>query len=242
MSRLQPLLFWSIDYAILLFTTLFYRVRYLRKDRVPKQGAVIIVANHQSHLDPPLIGGGILHRQTHYLARVTLFSGFFGKVIRAVNAIPITPGESDMPAIREALTRLGDGKAVVIFAEGARTPDGALKPFKRGTWLLIKKGGCVVVPAAIEGCFDAWPRGQKLPSLLGKRVACAFGEPIESRELIELGADGAICALEERVETLRLELRTMLRSASAGRYPAPGPGDDRAAWLNTPHPQPEPDA
>lgn len=231
MSRLQPLLFWSIDYAILLYTTLFYRVRYLNKERVPRHGAVIIVSNHQSHIDPPLIGGGILHRQTHYLARVTLFSGFFGKLIRAINAIPITPGESDMPAIREALTRLADGKPVVVFAEGTRTPDGELKPFKRGTWLLIKKGGCAVLPTAIEGCFDTWPKGQKLPSLFGTRVACAFGEPIDADELIALGADGAIRELENRVETLRLGLRTMLRSSTAGRYPAPGVGDERAAWL-----------
>jgi len=85
-----------------------------------------------------------------------------------------------------------------------------------------------VQPAAVEGCFDAWPRSRKFPRLFGQRVAVAYGTPIPFAELRALGPDAGLGRLAIEVDALRLDLRSRLRQATHGRLPAPGPGD--AAW------------
>lgn len=209
------------------------------RSRVPMSGACILVCNHQSHLDPPAVGSLAMGRGVHFLARGTLFSSpAFGWLIRQLNSIPLRRGEADLVAIKEALKRLEYGAAMVVFAEGTRSEDGALKPFERGTLLLLRKSRCPIVPVAVEGFHDIWPKGQKRPRLFGGVSAGMVGEPIPHDELLKDGPDEALRRLAREIDAMRLELRAKLRERSKGKLPAPGPGDhaaDPSGWY-----QPEP--
>ncbi len=206
-----------------------YRAHGLGSGRVPATGPVLLVANHESYLDPPLIGVCIRQRELDYIARAGLFENWFmALAMRPLNCIPISEDGNDPRAIREILRRLGEGRAVLIFPEGSRSHDGAMGEFKRGAALLVKRARCPVVPVAVDGCFDAWPRSAERPRIGGQRIACAFGRAIDSETLMERGAEGAMHELEQRVRALRRAVRWRLRRQSQGRLPAHGPGDTDA--------------
>jgi len=220
---------WSLLWVVL---TLFYRLRVVGGERVPRTGPLLVVANHQSFLDPPLVGMGIPGRHLNFIARGGLFSSrLFGGLIRALNAVPIKESGSDTAAIRTALEQLAAGRAVLIFPEGSRTPDGAVHEFKRGAWVLLSRAKCTVVPAAVEGAFDAWPRSGlgKRARLLGARVAVEFGRPLSHAELAALGPERGLALLRDTIDAMRRDLRHEMRRATGGAYPAAGAGDAPAA-------------
>ncbi|MEK6702687.1 MAG: lysophospholipid acyltransferase family protein [Planctomycetota bacterium] len=211
-----------------------FGARSFHRERVPATGALLIASNHQSFLDPPLVGSFINNRQLAFVARVGLFrSRLFGWFIGSLNALPIREdGGSDTAAIKAVLTLLAANQAVVIFPEGSRTPDGATHEFKRGVSVLVKRAKCTVVPAAIEGVFDAWPVKAKRPRPFTSPVMVMYGHPIAYEDLMKDGADAAMVRLAREVEKMRLELRAMIRARTGGRYPAPGPGDKSAPWID----------
>lgn len=218
------------------FLTIGYRPIILGWRRVPATGPVLLVANHQSYLDPPLVGVCVRHRALDYIARAGLFNNWFMRTTRdLLNCIPIREDGNDPAAIKDVLRRLSEGRAVLIFPEGTRSPDGAMVPFKRGAALLVKRARCPVVPVAVEGCFDAWPRHAKLPDLIDRRLACAFGRPMDSEALMSQGPDAAMRELEERVARLQRLLRRRLRVETAGAFPPQGAADEpRSSTRRTP--------
>lgn len=227
---LRHILFYRLcRFACAVASKVFYRLRIVGEDRVPGAGALLVVANHQSHLDPVFIGVGLRRRNMASLARSGLFRNpIVGGLLRGLGSISIRQEEGDSGAIRAAIAELKKGRLLLMFPEGSRSSDGAVSPFKRGVWLLMSRSGCDVLPAAVEGAFDAWPRSRRLPSLFGHRCAVAFGEPIPHAELKRLGPDAALEMLALRVDDMRLELRAELRRSTGGRRPRPGPGDHPA--------------
>ncbi len=210
-----------------LATSLVWRYRALHGARVPAEGAVLIVANHQSYLDPIIVGQLVRSRQIDSVARAGLFDvPGLAQLMRGLHGFPIREdGEPDSGAIREILSRLERGLAVVIYPEGSRTHDGAMTEFKRGAALVVKRSRCPVVPVAIEGAHDAWPRGAARPRLFGARVMAIAGEPIAHDDLLADGADAALRRLEREIDTMRLALRARLREQTHGVYPPSSPAD-----------------
>lgn len=214
--------FWRFLARVIL--KVFYRVEVFGAENVPASGALLVAANHQSYIDPPLVGG-MINREMNFVAKSGLFAiGPFAWLIRNLNSVPLREDTSDVAAIKEVVRRLEQGGAVVIFPEGSRSPDGAMHEFKRGVALLVKRAKCPVVPAAVEGCFDAWPRGG-LPRLFGKRVAVKYAAPIAYDELMKDGPDAALVRLATQIEAMRHELRAHLRARTRGAFPAGGAGD-----------------
>lgn len=205
---------------------ILYRVRVSGRENIPPTGPLLIIANHQSFLDPPLVSAFITNRHIDFIARAGLFRfGPFARLITALNSVPIAEQGGDTAAMKEALRRLAMGRAVLIFPEGSRSPDGAMRPFKRGAAVLVKRSSCPVLPVVVEGAFDAWPRSRPRPFLFGRRIAIRYGRPIPHDELMRDGPDAALRRLEREIDAMRLQLRAELRARTRGRLPAPGPGD-----------------
>jgi len=189
-----------------LAAVLAYRVRHSGMENIPAEGGVLVVSNHQSFLDPPLVGMGS-PRRMNYLARETLFRfGPFRWLIRSLDAIAIDREGLGLSGMKEALRRLKRGEMVLIFPEGTRTPDGEIAPFLPGFTALAVRSRAAILPVAIEGACDAWPRGWKLPRL--GRIRVHYGQPIlpgqigddwDERELVR--------QVERRVRRCHAELR-----------------------------------
>jgi 1-acyl-sn-glycerol-3-phosphate acyltransferase len=211
------------------FVRIFHRLRVSRRDRIPPSGALIIVSNHQSNLDPMILGQLVGDRCPRFVARHELLAiPVFGWLMAGYGMIVVRRGESDIKAIREVLKDLDRGDAVVIFPEGTRTPDGSVKAFQRGLQLLIGRSGAPVLPVAIEGAYDSWAIGTKGPRWTG-RIRARAGEVITAQELSTLSGDEGSDLIRRRVEALRMELRAEIREGTNGRLPAAGPGD-RPYW------------
>ncbi|NMC20011.1 MAG: 1-acyl-sn-glycerol-3-phosphate acyltransferase, partial [Thermogutta sp.] len=174
----------------------FFRIRYSGSEAIPRTGPVLIVSNHQSHLDPPLIGAGV-PRTTSYLARQSLFrSRLFSRLLRSYGAIPLDLEGNPLAGLRESLRRLKSGDALLIFPEGTRTPHGDLQPFERGFTALARRSQAAIVPAAIEGAFQAWPRRRRFPR--PGRVRVHFGPPLMPDEYREWSDERLLAETEAR--------------------------------------------
>jgi 1-acyl-sn-glycerol-3-phosphate acyltransferase len=177
---------------------LVYRVRIAGREHIPKEGSALVVANHQSHFDPPCIGSSI-PRQSNFFARKTLFDHkIFGAAIHALGAVPIDQEGSAISGVKETLRRLKKGGIVVVFPEGARTPDGEMKEFLPGFATLAVRSKSPIVPAAIAGAYECFPRGQKWPGF--GRLAVVFGEPIPAEVVCELDEEALMAEVRARVE------------------------------------------
>jgi cytidylate kinase len=145
-------------------------------EHVPARGPLLLVANHSSVLDPPIVGGAC-PRQLTFLAKAELFAvPGFGRLIRALNARPVRREGADAAALRTALRVLEQGGALLVFPEGTRGDEGRLREPKPGAALLAVLSGAPVVPVFVRGTGRAWPRGRQLPRPAKVRVT--FGAPL----------------------------------------------------------------
>jgi 1-acyl-sn-glycerol-3-phosphate acyltransferase len=141
----------------------YFRLALRGLDNIPKTGPLIIVPNHQTFADPPLITIPV-RRPIHYMAWNRLFAvPGFGRLIRRLRAFPVEIETSDGRAVREAVRLLRAGEVLMIFPEGGRTPDGRLQPFKLGAFRLAVAHDSPVLPVTISGAWEAWPPGRSLP-------------------------------------------------------------------------------
>jgi len=153
-----------------------FRIRARGAGRVPRDGPLLLAANHSSVLDPPLVGV-VLPRELDFLAKAELFRlPLVGALIRRLNAHPVERAGSDAAALRMALRLLEAGRALLVFPEGTRGPEGRLRPGRPGTGMLAALSGAPVVPVYIEGSGRALPRGAAFPR--PHRVTVSFGAPL----------------------------------------------------------------
>lgn len=187
--------------------TLGFSLRYEGKQHVPRDGPVLLIANHQSFFDPVLVGLAA-PRQLCYLARKTLFRHrLFATLIRSLRAVPIDQEGLGKDGIRTVLGLLNERRAVLVFPEGERTPDGTMQPLRPGIHLLIKKAPVPIVPVAIAGAFDAWPRWRPLPVPAplflppGKgTIAVSVRPALDAKRLLELPRDRCLELLDQELK------------------------------------------
>jgi len=153
-----------------------FRLEAHGTEHVPRTGPLLVVANHSSLLDPPLVGG-MTPRQLTYLAKAELFDvPGFGGLIRRLGAQPLRRQGADPSALRTAQRVLQGGGALLVFPEGTRGDEGVLRDAKPGAALLAIQTGAAVVPAYVHGSGRALPRGRWLPRPAKVRVT--FGAPL----------------------------------------------------------------
>ncbi len=163
------------------FRTLF-GLRIIGLENLITEGPVLIASNHQSYLDPPLIGS-LYHTEIAYLARKTLFQGFTTWLYSKWNAIPVDQDRPDMASLKTIIRKLKDGWRVVVFPEGARTLDGNIAEAAPGIGLIAVKSGAVIQPVRISGAYEALPRGSA--RIRFSRITVSIGPAIrlESDEI-----------------------------------------------------------
>ncbi|OWK43326.1 lysophospholipid acyltransferase family protein [Fimbriiglobus ruber] len=195
--------YWSAFYGF----TFGCSLRSIGREHVPVSGPVLLVSNHQSFIDPVLVGVSAT-RQLTYLARDNLFHNrILGRIIRHYGAVPIDRGfgkEGLMAVLRE----LDRGSAVLMFPEGERSQTGALQPLKPGVSLLLKRVTCPIVPVGISGAYAAWPRQQKWPSFdplllptTGRAIAVAFGPPLDPSQFRGRDREAMLAPLQTSIAT-----------------------------------------
>ena len=172
---------------------------------VPLTGGVIVASTHQSHLDPWILQA-CLTRRLRYMARSTLFANpLFGGMIRGLGAIPFDREATSATAMKNLAAEVKKGEALGMFPEGTRSRDGEIGKLKPGIALLIRRSKAPVVPAAIEGTFDCWPRHKKI--FRPGRVRIVIGEPMTFER--SEGRKEVLGRLGERLHSLRNEARAM---------------------------------
>lgn len=176
---------------------LFFGLRFQGMDRFPEEGGALVCSNHQSYFDPVLLGG-FCNRRMNYLARESLFdSRLFGGLIRWYDAIPVRRDGMSISGLKATLKRLKQGELVVIFPEGTRSADGEIAPLKSGFCMLAKKAKVPLVPVAISGAFDVWPKSRRLPRLA--RITMVAGDPIPPEIVSSLDDANLVSLLDQRI-------------------------------------------
>jgi 1-acyl-sn-glycerol-3-phosphate acyltransferase len=151
---------------------------------LPRHGAFLLAANHQSFLDPPAFGGPV-PRPIYFFARASLTdSPFYKRFIAPLNAIPVQRGGADVRAMKEVFRVLKAGNGLLVFPEGTRTPDGALQEPQGGVGVIAARTKIPVIPARISGSFEAWGKGQSWPRI-GTPLRVAYGRPLQPSEYLD---------------------------------------------------------
>jgi 1-acyl-sn-glycerol-3-phosphate acyltransferase len=156
------------------FRTLF-GMRVIGAEHLITEGPVLVASNHQSFLDPPLIGN-LYQDEMVYLARKTLFNRITRWVYHNWNAIPVDQDRPDMASLKTIIRKLKEGKRVLVFPEGARTLDGNLGEAAPGIGLIAVKSGVPIQPVRISGAREALPRGSA--RIRFARITVCIGPPI----------------------------------------------------------------
>ena len=159
----------SFVYSCVSYLLVFPIFRFLFRGQtkgisnLPKTGGVIVVSNHGSHLDPPILGHA-LGRPVAFMAKSELFKvPILSLIISACGAYPVNRGAADREAIRNASKRLSEGWATGVFLDGTRQENGRVNHPKAGAALLAARTGSPILPVAIVNSHRAFPKGSFLP-------------------------------------------------------------------------------
>ena len=199
----QPSLAYRLVSGLLVFPVfrILFRGRTRGNGHVPMDGPLVVVANHGSHLDPPLLGHA-LGRPVSFMAKAELFSiPMLGRLIRACGAYPVKRGASDREAIRTATARLQEGWAIGVFLDGTRQENGRVNQPMPGAALLAARSGAALLPVAILNSHRALGVGRSRPRLV--RLEMRIGIPVpapSSRRKPELEATTR--ELQQRINAL----------------------------------------
>lgn len=142
-------------------------------ENIPRQGGVIIAANHLSNWDPP-IAAAFIPRHVHFMAKQELFDvPLFGAIIRKLHAFPVRRGAADRTAIKSAIKLLTEGQCLGLFPEGTRSKNGELRKPEAGLALIATKAQVPVVPTAVIGTNRIFSNGSFFP-----KVKIIYGKPL----------------------------------------------------------------
>ncbi|MCC7177298.1 MAG: AMP-binding protein [Acidobacteria bacterium] len=164
------------------------RVEVTGLEKLPREGAFLICPNHQSYLDPFFVCGVLPYRalaDAFFIGAIEYFeTPLMAWIGRRVNLVPVDPDSNLVPAMKAGAFGLSHGKVLVLFPEGERSIDGTVKRFKKGAPILSRHMGVPVVPVALKGVHELWPRGRALNwrAVLPwrrARVRLQFGDPVQ---------------------------------------------------------------
>ena len=180
----------------------FFSHKIINREKLIEEGPVLIVANHESFLDPPMLG--ICYEEAiYFFARKTLFKGVFRWGLPLCQAIPIDQENPDPKNIKVVIDLLKKGHRVLVFPEGARTTDGAIHNGMAGVGLILSRTKVPVQPLRIHGAREALPVGSS--RLRFHPISVTVGDPIPftDAELNARGKKGYLHLVERMMNAIR---------------------------------------
>src|SRR5208337_2317769 len=177
-------------------------------ENLPEKGPYLICPNHQSYIDPLVMTGALPWSLFHYcfaLGTSDIFGkGFMRRLARWLRVVVLDPDSNLVPAMRAGAFGLKHGRVLILYPEGERSIDGKPRIFKKGAAILSIHMQVPIVPVAIEGFYDAWPRGKKFFQKV-TALKMAFGEPISPPP----EADASEAAYEKLTADLKAQIVEM---------------------------------
>lgn len=169
------LVYWLGKMTVKLGFVLSSRFEVRNEKNVPREGGVLLVANHISHLDPPLVAASCA-RKVYFLAKKELFkNGFIGWFMTASGQIKVDRGKG-LAAVEVAVKTLNAGRCICIFPEGTRSRTGQMQQPHTGIVVIASKVNVPIVPILVEGTYQMMPPKTKFPKLFS-RIKITYGEP-----------------------------------------------------------------
>ena len=158
-----------------------FHLRVSGLEKLPKQGPFILSSNHQSYIDPVVMAGVLpenILRNSFAVGTSEIFGeGFMRRLARWLRVVVVDPDANPVTAMRAGAFGLRQGRILILYPEGERSIDGTPKTFKKGAAILSIHMQVPIVPVAIDGFYEAWPRGKNFFQKLAP-LKIEFGEPI----------------------------------------------------------------
>jgi len=195
-------------------------------DAIPREGSVILAANHISNADAVILGAWLtksLGRRIHWLGKKEMFDWpVVGYVARNGGIHPVDRGAADVDAFRTAERVLREGHVLMIFPEGTRSPTGQLAKPKDGLAMLALRTGAPIVPIGISNTDRVWPKGKLLPRP-GRHATMRIGSAFRLADELPEGLDRKR-AKAAATDLIMRRIAALLDARHRGPY-----GDDTSA-------------
>jgi 1-acyl-sn-glycerol-3-phosphate acyltransferase len=218
-SGVNPFVYWPVRALLIPFFLVYFRLQRVGREHLPRTGPLLLAANHRSFLDPFVIGA-LVRRPVYYMAKRELFEKRWQAwVLNALGAFPVDRGTGDGEAMATARAILERGDCVVVFPEGTRVREGALRDPRRGIGRLALETGTPVAPVAVIGTEHV-RRGWRIRP---RKVRLRVGAPLRFPTVEDCSPTLAAGVTERIWACVRLQWDWL-----GGAKPALPPAIDRA--------------
>jgi long-chain acyl-CoA synthetase len=204
--------FFLLGKLLYLFALDRFHLKTSGLENLPAKGPFLLCSNHQSYVDPLVMAGALpwrLFRDSFALGTSEIFGeGFMRRLARWLRVVVLDPDANLLPALRAGAYGLSHGRILVLYPEGERTDDGTPRIFRKGAAILSIHTQAPIVPIAIEGFYEAWPRHKKFPRFTNLQLV--FGKPIQPpplQQASEASYERLTSELKSRVVAMWKDLR-----------------------------------
>jgi len=215
-------LYWIVRNATSVVSRIYFRASYEGLENVPATGAFVLAPVHRSNLDFALMSV-LTTRRMRYMGKESLWKyPWFGRIIAAMGAYPVSRGTADREALRRTIEVLGEGDGLVLFPEGTRRSGPVVEELFEGAAFVASRAGVPIVPVGIGGTERAMPKGARVPRPAKVRVI--VGPPLLPPPLPDGRRHPSRKAIHELTHALQRELQRLLDQAE-GSNPSELPGN-----------------
>ncbi len=204
--------FFILGRLVYLFALDRFHLKIRGLENLPDKGPYLLCSNHQSYIDPLVMAGALpyrLFRDTFSLGTSDIFGeGFMRRLAHWLRVVVLDPDANLVPAMRAGFYALSQGRILILYPEGERTDDGNPRIFRKGAAILSIHAQAPIVPIAIAGFYEAWPRHKKFPKFADLQLV--FGKPIQPpplKEASEAAYEHFTSEVKSRVVAMWRELR-----------------------------------
>jgi long-chain acyl-CoA synthetase len=216
-QRMDEAFWYLLTRMVAMFAYDRFHLRVSGIEKLGSKGPFLICSNHQSFIDPVIMSSVLpwrTFRDIFFVGTSEHFgSGFMRVLARWLRVMLVDPDANLIPAMRAGAFGLRHGRVLILYPEGERSIDGTPKRFRKGAAILSIHTQSPIVPVAIEGFYEAWPRGKRFQKFTPLQIK--FGDPIyppAESAASEKAYENLTAELKARVMDMWKELREKRQS------------------------------